>query len=159
MFGLDRKAGGAAISTCGPCKQFWGLLDSNGAANKWKWNYIPPDPLRSQLFDLASQIMEPLFNDSLNKYVPETEIQNVIKSDGRLYFNFVYAQWNGPGWFAGWAKEIRTAYKNGTKDPEQLAALFVRRRINNANILKKGNKQNSLIAQGGQKISQITGIA
>lgn len=159
MFGLDRKAGGAAISTCIPCKQFWGELDNANAADKWRWNYIPKDPLRSKLFDLASQIMEPIFNDSLNKYVPETEIQNVIKSDGRLYFNFVYAQWNGPGWFAGWAKEVRTAYKNGTKSPEQLAALFVRRRINNTNVLKKGNKQNSLIAQGGQKISQITGIA
>ena len=159
MFGLDRKAGGAAISTCTACKQFWGELDSANAPNKWRWNYIPKDPLRSKLFDLACQIMEPIFNDSLNKYVPETEIQTVIKSDGRLYFNFVYAQWNGPGWFAGWAREVRAAYKNGTKDPEQLAALFVRRRINNANVLKKGNKQNSLIAQGGQKISQITGIA
>lgn len=158
MYGLDRKAGGAAVSSCGPCKQFWGILDQNGAPNKWKWNYIPPDPLKTQLLDLAVQIMEPLFNKSLNSYIPEKEIQDVIKSDGRLLFNFIYAQWNGPGWFQGWAKDVREAYKSGVKDSGALTALFVRRRINNHNVLNKGNNQNSLIAQGGQKISQIVGV-
>jgi hypothetical protein len=159
MFGIDRKNDGLGPKlTPTAWNQFWQeITDANGP-DKWQWNYFPNDPLRSKLFDLACQIMEPEFNDSLNKFIPETEIQNVIKSDGRLYFNFVYAQWNGPGWFKGWAKEIKSAYKDGTKDPQDLAALFVRRRINNVGVIKN-KKNNSLIAQGGQKISQITGLA
>jgi hypothetical protein len=158
MYGLDRKAGGKPISDCEPCKRFWGILDQNNAPNTWRWNYIPPDPLKSQLLDLAVQIMEPLFTSTLNRYVPEKEIQDIIFSDGRLLFNFIYAQWNGPGWFQGWARDIRKAYQSGVKDSGSLTALFVRRRINNANLLSKGNKQNSLIAQGGNKIAKIVGV-
>jgi hypothetical protein len=158
MYGLDRKAGGKPISDCEPCKRFWGILDQNNAPNTWKWNYIPPEPLKTQLLDLAVQIMEPLFTGTLNRYVPEKEIQDVIFSDGRLLFNFIYAQWNGPGWFQGWARDIRKAYQSGVKDSGSLTALFVRRRINNANLLSKGNKQNSLIAQGGNKIAKIVGV-
>ena len=158
MYGLDRANGGNAVSSCSACQQFWNLIASKGGPNSWKWNYIPPDPLKTQLIDLATQIIEPLFNQSMNSYVPEKEIQDIIKSDGRLYFNFVYAQWNGPGWFKGWAKEIRTAYKNGTKDPETLATLFVRRRIDNTGIVK--NKSNNvLIATSGTKISKLVGLA
>lgn len=102
--------------------------------------------------------MEPRFNTYLNRYVPEKEIQSVIKSDGRLYFNFVYAVWNGEGWFKGYANEIKTAYKIGTKDPAQLATLFVRRRSNNTGII--GNRSNNvLIAASGEKISSLVGLA
>jgi hypothetical protein len=45
------------------------------------------------------------------------------------------------------------------KDSEQLASYFVKRRISNKGVLSGGNKQNSLIAQGGQKISKILGIS
>jgi hypothetical protein len=158
MFGLDRKAGGKAINSCEPCKKFWGELDRVDASHKWKWNYIPPDPLRSQLFIYASEIMEPLFNDSLNRYVKNKDLQNLIKSDGRLYFNFVYAQWNGPGWFQGFAREITKAYDSGIKDAEKLAALFVRLRKNNVGVIQN-SKNNSLIAQGGGKISEVVGLA
>lgn len=158
MYGLDRVNGGKVISDCKPCQKFWGLIDKAEASNKWKYNYIPPNPLKTQLQELASEIMEPLFNDSLKRYVPEKEIQNLIKSDGRLYFNFVYAQWNGPGWFQGFAKEIRSAYNSGIKDTEKLAALFVRRRKNNTGVI--GNrKNNDLIAKTGNTISNIVGLA
>ena len=158
LFGLDRIAGGPAISSCGPCKQFWGLIDQNGASNKWEWNYIPPDPLKTQLLDLAAQIMEGEFNKNVKSYLPEKEILDVIKSDGRLLFNFIYATWNGPGWFHGFVKEIRKAYKSGVTDSGDLTALFIRKRTNNVGVI--GNKKNnSLIAQGGKTISQIVGVA
>jgi hypothetical protein len=159
MFGIDRVNGiGYRKGAPASWDKFWQLIADAGGPNKWRWNYIPLDPLRSQLFNFASEIMEAPFSDLLNKYVPEKEIQDVIKSDGRLYFNFVYALWNGPGWFKGWSKEVRAAYKNGQKDSEQLAALFVRRRTNNTGVI--GNKKNNvLIAKSGAKISQLTGIA
>jgi len=157
MYGLDRKAGGASINSCTPCRQFWGTLDSIGASRNWKWNYIPGDPLQTTLLNLVVEIMEPLFNKSLNSYVPEKEIQSVIKSDGRLLFNFVYAQWNGPGWFKGWANQIRVAYKNGKTSAEDLLVLFVEKRVDNIGIIGNRNN-NSLIAQGGRKIAKIVGV-
>jgi hypothetical protein len=45
------------------------------------------------------------------------------------------------------------------KDSGELASYFVRRRISNKGVLSGGNKQNSLIAQGGQKISKLLGIS
>ena len=157
MYGLDRKAGGPPVNSCGPCKQFWSILDSVGARKNWKWNYIPPDPLKTQLLNLAIQIMKPIYEDNLRRYVPEKEIRDVINSDGRLMFNFVYASWNGAGWFKGWAREIRNAYKNGKTKSDDLSVLFVEKRIDNRGII--GNRSNnSLIAQGGRKIAKIVGV-
>lgn len=157
MYGLDRMAGGSAINSCTPCRKFWGILDNLGSSKNWKWNYMPGDPLQTTLLNLVIEIMEPLFNKSLNSFVPEKEIQAVIKSDGRLLFNFVYAQWNGPGWFRGWANQIRIAYKNGKTSSEDLLVLFVEKRVDNTGII--GNRSNnSLIAQGGRKIAKIVGV-
>ena len=40
--------------------QFWKLIADNNGPNKWSWLYIPPEPLKSQLKELAIKIMEPL---------------------------------------------------------------------------------------------------
>lgn len=157
MFGIDRKAGGT-INTTPAGKKFWGKIDETQKSTKWKWNYIPPDPLQSELVDLAVQIQETPFNQALKKYVNDSKVEAVIRSDGRLLFNFVYAIWNGPGWFQGWSKEIREAYHKGKTSSEDLLKLFVARRINNTNILPRGNKQNSLIEQGGYKIKKLVGL-
>lgn len=157
MFGIDRKAGGT-INTTPAGKKFWGKIDETQKTTKWKWNYIPPDPLQSELVDLAVQIQETPFNQALKRYVNDSKVEAVIRSDGRLLFNFVYAIWNGPGWFQGWSKEIREAYHKGKTSSEDLLKLFVARRINNTNILPRGNKQNSLIEQGGYKIKKLVGL-
>ena len=157
MFGIDRKAGGT-INTTPAGKKFWGRIDETQKTTKWKWNYIPPDPLQSELVDLAVQIQETPFNQALRKYVNDSKVEAVIRSDGRLLFNFVYAIWNGPGWFQGWSREIKEAYYKGKTSSEDLLKLFVARRINNTDILPRGNKQNSLIEQGGYKIKKLVGL-
>lgn len=157
MFGIDRKAGGT-INTTDAGSKFWAKIDQAQTAGRWPWNYIPPDPLRAELVDLVIKIQEPEFNKALSKYVPDPAVQDIIKSDGRLLFNFVYAIWNGPGWFQGWGKIISDSYKKGNTSSEGLLRLFVARRINNANVLRKGNAQNSLIAQGGHKIAGLVQI-
>jgi hypothetical protein len=157
MYGLDRKAGGSSINSCKPCKEFWGLIDKSGARTSWKWNYIPPDPLKTQLLDLAIQIMKPIYEDLLKRYIPEKEIRDVINSDGRLMFNFIYASWNGSGWFKGWSQEIRKAYKNGKTKSDDLSVLFVERRVDNRGII--GNRNNNeLIAKTGRKIAKLVGV-
>jgi hypothetical protein len=157
MYGIDRKTGGT-INETAEGRKFWALIDAKGARKNWKLYYLPPDPLKSQLYRLCCAMIKRNYDSFLNRYVGDNEIIRVINSDGRLMFNFVYATWNGPGWFQGWAEEIVAQYRKGMTDSGQLAAYFVKRRISNNGIV--GNKtNNSLIAQGGKKIAKILGVS
>ncbi len=162
MFGIDRKTG-IEQSTSPAGVKFWKKIDEIQAKTKWKWLYIPPDPLQTELIDLVIQMQEKPFNRNFEKWVPDPKLRAIIKSDGRLLFNFVYAIWNGEGWFQGFGREISEAYKKGMTSSEDLLKLFVYRRINNVGVLHnryypKGNAQNSLINQGGNQIKKLVGI-
>jgi hypothetical protein len=148
MFGIDRKTGGT-INTSTAGKQFWSKIDAEQKTTKWKWNYIPPDPLQKELLNLAVKMMKPLYDTLMKTYIGDAKLQSIIESDGRLLFNFVYACWNGSGWFQRWATEIKKAYKNGKTDSEDLLKLFVSLRVTSSN---------SLIAQGGAKIQKLVGL-
>lgn len=157
MFGIDRKAGGTTnTSTQG--KAFWDRVDKARDNKLWRWNYIPPDPLQKELVDLAIKVIKPEYEKLANKFLSDKNVRATVEGDGRLFFNFVYAVWNGGGWFQGWAAEVSKAYKNGTTKSEDLLKLVVSRRVNNRNVLIRGNSQNSLIAQGGIKIKELVGL-
>lgn len=149
MYGLDRLQGGDMNKTV-QGKAFWAEIDKQNARKKWAHLYIPPDPLKTKLLDLMCGVIQPFYESWLKTYVKDQNLINLINSNGKLKFNFIYATWNGPGWFGIFSKEILTAYKKGIKDPEQLAILFVQKRINSGN---------SLITQGGGKITKLLGIA
>jgi hypothetical protein len=162
MFGLDRKQGDSSSSAA---KEFWSLIDSAGARSKWKWNFMPKQPLYTQLVEKAAGVMEPKFNSSLSKYCPDKNLQAIIKSDGRLMFNVIYAQWNGVGWIKGLLKLIVQEYNNGKKDAESLLKATVIERVNGGNKMYNlgtgknlGSRSASLIAQGGKKIAKLTGV-
>jgi hypothetical protein len=148
MFGIDRKAGGT-INTTEAGKKFWSKIDTAQKTAKWKWNYIPPNPLQKELLDSVVQIMKPVYDSNMKKYLADPALQKVIESDGRLLFNFIYACWNGPGWFKGWAREIKKAYKSGKTSSEDLVKYFVALRVTSTN---------SLISQGGRKIKELVGL-
>jgi hypothetical protein len=149
MFGIDRKAGGT-INTTKAGKAFWSKIEAAQKDKKWKWNYIPADPLQKELVDLAIQIMKPVYDSNMKAYIADPKLQSIIESDGRLLFNFVYACWNGPGWFQRWSQQIKKAYKNGKTNSEDLLKLFVSLRVTSSN---------SLIAQGGAKIQKLVGLS
>jgi hypothetical protein len=148
MFGIDRVAGGSINKTKAGIA-FWKKIEEAQKNSKWKWNYIPADPLQKDLLDLAVQVMQPVYESNMKAYIADQNLQKVIESDGRLLFNFIYACWNGPGWFQRWAKEIKKAYKGGKTNTEDLLKLFVSLRATSSN---------SLIAQGGQKIKELVGL-
>lgn len=157
MYGIDRKTGGT-VNTTKEGKAFWALIDAKNARATWRLEYIPPDPLKTQLLKLCCAMMKRQYDSYLKTYIGDENIIKVINSDGRLMFNFVYASWNGPGWFQGWAREIKQKYISGMTNTDDLTAHFVKRRISNAGII--GNKSNnSLIAQGGKKIAKILGVS
>jgi hypothetical protein len=63
-----------------------------------------------------------------------------------LVFNFAYASWNGAGWFQRFAKVFNDAVAKGERNRDKLVDLVVAQRTQSSN---------SLIAQGGRKISQF----
>jgi hypothetical protein len=147
MFGLDREAG--ATESTGPAgREFWSFIDSQNARTNWKWNYMGKDnpALESKLRQLAGDVMKPQYIDNTRRYL-SPEAADIISKDPALTFNFVYATWNGPGWFQRFAKIINQEVANGNTDPKSLLRIAVDRRISSGN---------SLIAQGGPKVDKIT---
>jgi hypothetical protein len=158
MFGIDRLKGSPATTNPPAAKQFWALIDSQGARTKWSHLYIPPNPVRDKLVYLAAGVMEPEFNRMLNRTkdngITEPNLRKMVLSYDSLLFHFIYAAWNGSGWFEGWARIINKAYRNGVTHPEQLTRLMVSKRLDNTGVI--GNKSNNgLIAQGGGKIAKL----
>lgn len=162
MFGLDRKQGDNSSNAA---RNFWGEIDKAGARSKWRWNHMPKDPLYSKLVQYAAGVIEPMFNRSLSKFCPDKNIQNLIKSDGRLMFNVIYAQWNGVGWIKGLLGVIVEEYNNGNKTADSLLKASVVERVKGGHRMYRigtgktlGSRSASLIAQGGRKIAKITGV-
>ena len=61
--------------------------------------------------------------------------------------HFIYAVWNGPGWFQKFSRVINDAVKKGITDPNKLSEIAVRSRIDSGNsiIAKTGRKMDDLI--------------
>jgi len=166
MFGIDRKNGGT-INTSKAGVEFWKLIEEAQKTKKWKWNYVPPDPLQTQLVDLAVQMIEPGYNDFIKRYVESKtngkQVSDIINQDGRLKFNFVYGAWNGPGWFQGYSNKVVAAYNSGKKTPDELVKVFIAARLDSTDLLKKGKPVKngsswSLQNQSGIKIAKLIGV-
>jgi len=115
MFGIDRKTGGK-LNTSDAGRKFWKLIDDDKKKNPKKWvRYYDGGEIKGQLQDLASQIMEPEFEDLFRIHF-NSEEQKLIKSDPRLFYHFVYAAWNGRGWFKKFANSIKREIRQGNTD-------------------------------------------
>ena len=144
MFGIDRKAGGD-INTTPAGNEFWGIIDDANARSNWKWNYMG-GPLESKLKSIVPQMIKPLFEKNSNLYLTP-ESREIVNSNPGLLFNFIYATWNGPGWFKKFASEINKKVENGVRDPKDLSKTMIDVRKNSGN---------SLVSQGASKIENIT---
>ena len=160
MFGLDRIAGNIEKNNPTDGVAFFRLIDAQKAYDNWSYNYIPPDPLKSELILLAAKIMKVSFDRNMKNYVKNEQLKALIPTNGKLMWNFAYATWNGPGWFKGFGERLTSVYEKGMKDPKDLAEYFVNLRINNEGLIgnKKGGDAYSLIRQGGFKIASKLAI-
>ena len=161
MFGIDRKYN----STCPSCVRFWKIIDDNDAKTTWPWLYVPKDPIKTQLFNLAIDIQKAYYEKWRDKYMNKN-VKTLVESDGRLYYHMVYASWNGEGWFRGFAQLLNEAYKAGSTTTDQLLTVINRERIsggytayNKGTGRKLKDKYASLIKQSGLKIAKATGVA
>jgi hypothetical protein len=143
MMGIDRVAGGSANDTPAG-KVFWSIIDNANARQNWPWLYRG-GKLESKLRDLAGQIIKPLFLQHSSRYLTP-EARKIVMSYNPLLFNFIYAAWNGAGWFQRFAKKINKAVANGVTNPEELFNIAIDARLNSGS---------SLIKQGGKKIQNL----
>ena len=150
MMGIDRKHGGT-INTSPEGVEFWSVIDKSGASKPdsmggWKWNYKGGN-LESKLKKMVGKIIEKRYNEYSNRYLsPETK--KIVDDNPALLFNFLYAVWNGPGWFRRFSEKVNDEVKKGETDPKKLYMIALQSR------LKSGN---SLIAKSGEKIDDIMG--
>jgi hypothetical protein len=150
MFGIDRLKGGSINNTIAG-KKFWSLIDAAGARSKWRWNYKGGE-LEPELKTLAAQMILPLYNNLSNNYLTKKAIE-IVNKNAVLLFHFVYATYNGAGWFKKFATDINIALASGILDPVQLIQIALNSRLKEG--LKKGSQPNSLIVQSAKKIQSI----
>jgi hypothetical protein len=145
MMGIDRKHG-TTINKSAEGIEFWNLIDKAGARNKWKWNY-KGGQLEPQLRDLVVKIIKPRYDDYSRRYLTP-EASQIVNSNPALMFHFIYAVWNGPGWFRYFAGKVNDEVKKGNTNPDDLAKFAIRTRVNSSN---------PIISRGGRKIDDLVG--
>lgn len=143
MMGIDRKNGGS-LNRSEAGKKFWQLIDNENARENWKWGYRGGN-LESPLRNLAGQMIKPKFFKNANRYLSD-KARKIVLSNKKLLFNFIYATWNGSGWFQRFSKQVNKAVENGITDPEKLYKVAINARLKSSN---------SLIRQGGNKIASF----
>lgn len=150
MFGIDRKNGGS-LNTSLAGKQFWGLIDKTKSRDVWKWNYKGGN-IAEQLKEYVVDIMHPAYERMATRYL-DANTKAIVDNDSRLLFHFIYAAWNGEGWFKKFATDMNKAVKNGTTNADNLVQVAIDSRTKEG--LKEGSSPNSLIKQTGIKIAGL----
>ena len=125
-------------------KEFWTLIDQANARKNWKWLYRGGS-LEPRLMYLTGKIMYPRYENLANRYLT-AKSQQLINSDPRLLFHFIYALWNGPGWFKTFAQKFNAATEKGITNKDELLKVAMNSRINSSV---------KLISNGGKKINSF----
>jgi hypothetical protein len=153
MYGIDRKAGGTINDTIAG-RRFWAVIDKANAKKLWKWNYNGGD-LAPVLLPLAADVMKPEVERMFNRHL-EPQARALVESDNRLLFNFIYAVWNGEGWFQSFAKPINKAVAQGITDKDKLWDIAIDSRLNPLKVRPQTPAYAvDLIRQGGLKIQKL----
>ena len=131
--------------------KFWDIIDMSQAATKWAWNY-KGGILEPQLKKLVSQIIFPRYTQWCKTYLSAKSLE-VVNSDDRLVFNFIYSVFNGIGWFK-YFSDAMNIYVDVQKitDPKILMDKMIEERMNNK---WAGKYHVELIEQGGRTIDDM----
>jgi hypothetical protein len=102
--------------------------------------------LYNELRGLVVEMMKPEFNQ-FSKLFLSPESAAIVSKDPALTFHFVYAVFNGSGWFQRFAKVVNRAVADGNTDPKSLLQLAMQDRV---------ATNSSLMNQVGAKVAKIT---
>lgn len=127
LFGIDRINGGWENTSAG--KEFFNILDNENASEKWDYLYDLDDnpTLKNKLIDLSVQMIGQK-NESNKSRFFTPKARKIVNGDAGLTFNFLYATYNGEGWFQKFANEINEAVEQGTTDPKELLKIAINTR-------------------------------
>jgi hypothetical protein len=129
MFGIDRKHGGS-LNTSSAGIEFWNTIDKNKNKRIWK-HYFRGGNLEQKLKDLVVKIMEPHFDNLFQKYLTPKS-QKIVKKSNGLLFHFIYASWNGPGYFQKFAEAFNNEVDKGTTSIPELKKVAIQSRRNSS---------------------------
>ena len=132
-------------------KEFWTTIDKLNARKNWRYNYLPTGELKDKLQALTAEIMYPNYQKFANRYLSQKS-KEIVEKDNRLLFNFIYATWNGEGWFKTFAQKMNDAVNSGIQDTDKLTKIVLNARINNEHPKEYARK---LISEGGVKIASF----
>lgn len=130
MYGLDRKWGPNLPN-------FWKKVDElNPSKTSWKYNETLKDKpeIANQLKNMLYPEMKRLYEEYSNKYL-STKSKEIIQQNPSIMFHFVYATWNGSGFFKKWATSFNNEVKNGNTDPKSLENFVINQRMNSAKMI------------------------
>jgi len=140
MFGLDRSAGHSLYYSSAKktddvfqnlqyipyykfknqaSADFWTILDNNNASTNWKWNYYGGIN-ENKLKKLASKILFPQFKKYVDQFKWSDKTKQIVYNDPKLLFHFIYAIWNGSGFFQKWSKKLNEDVANGLSNNQIL---------------------------------------
>ena len=143
MMGIDRKHGGT-INTSPEGIEFWNIIDQADAKNKWAWNY-KGGPLEDRLRSLVVKLIKPRYEKYVRNYL-SPEAAEIVNQSIPLQFHFIYAVWNGPGWFQQFGRVVNSAVRSGTTDPNDLAKIAINSRK---------TASHPILRRGGERIEQL----
>jgi hypothetical protein len=146
MMGMDRKHGVGFTKTQAG-QEFWKLIDDANARKNWKWNY-KGGPLEGRLRKLVVKMIQPEYERLSSRYLNE-KAREIVKKSPNLLFHFIYATWNGSGWFQKFANKINEAVNKGITNISELESIAMKSRK------ESGNR---IVASGGQKMTKLLGI-
>jgi peptidoglycan hydrolase-like protein with peptidoglycan-binding domain len=140
MFGIDRKHGGK-LNTSPPGVEFWNIIDKYKTKDVWKHGYRGGN-LEEKLIDLVVKIIQPYYEELSQRYLTPESIK-IINTNEPLLFHFIYAAWNGAGFFKKFASDINREVKRGNINKDELKDIAI------------NSRKNSGVSGSANKISKI----
>lgn len=144
MFGIDRKNGPQYL-TMPEGIEFWGIIDKAGASAKWRHGYMGGE-YEGKLRTLTAAMIQKEFNRLLNHYIKDENVRALVLSNAALTFNFIYATYNGMGYFRDMSKLLIDNYNSKITDMNTLIQNQINFRLSHSDSLIRGS---------GQKIKEI----
>lgn len=151
IYGIDRSNNDGGREDSGDFNSLWSLVDSyknknlpgtNVSFMNCRWEFDPPDsPDVRQMKKYSGNFMYHRYQKYSKMFLKSDEIA-FLEKDARLRFHFIYACYNGVGFFKKFAGKFQQ-HISQTKDYNSLVTMCLNDRIHYGN---------SLIAQGGVNI-------
>lgn len=127
MFGIDRTNGAPQFTTkTTDAVNFWNVVDANFSTHHGDTSYYndkadgrkkTPAAVGNQLRGYVRNMILDAYRAWSSNYL-SPGAKEIVENDPRLFMQFLYAVWNGPGNFQKFANVVNAAYSNGERSAQ-----------------------------------------